>query len=441
MMEASMTELPFEADKRLVKIHQRAISAGLPCAWYGPLQGRSPNLKIRLPDGNSGIVFDVHADSAEAFENIPFEDLVILSRYLAYWNKRQQEIFATVHVNGGRRRDLWRLSQLASPSKDEALAMGGEHLDQLSLSRIFATSPSAEGHLSIQRADSDLTVSLYSPPTCNPILGDNSSAITFYIEGVNCHSEREAQQLLSDMAYAIFFQIDADYEITLQLVERAPIPWLHAEIGRTQRRDPRRLPDRRFTREAVALYMYSRTIRGYPLLEYLTLYQVIEHCMLAFSRSDMIERLRARLEDPSFDINDPVGLSQLLAPERRSRLTNLGEREQVRLTMQTCVTTESVKDFLRLNKEVAEFVSTGQRPLGARSVTIKDGDNHLPVQVADRIYDLRCRIVHAKGESLDETSAPLLPTSSEASQIYCDLILIRFVAQQVLVSCSIPSGW
>jgi hypothetical protein len=147
------------------------------------------------------------------------------------------------------------------------------------------------------------------------------------------------------------------------------------------------------------------------------------------------------LEDASFDINDRVGLSQLLAPERRSGRANISEREQVRLTMQTCVTVESVKEFLSLNKEVAEFVSTGPRPLGAHCITIQDTGTSLPIQLADRIYDLRCRIVHAKAESLDETVGPLLPTSSEASQLSFDLLVIRFVAQQVLVSSSIPAAW
>jgi hypothetical protein len=163
--------------------------------------------------------------------------------------------------------------------------------------------------------------------------------------------------------------------------------------------------------------------------------------MMAFSRPDTIQRLRARLEDPSFDIDDNVSLSQLLAPDSRSGRTTLSERDQVRLTMRTCVTNESIREFLQSNAATADFISAQSRPLGARPVTVKDSKVRLPDQVAERIYDLRCRIVHAKGDSLDQLNGPLLPTSSEAAQLWHDLLLIRFVAQQVLMSSSIPASW
>jgi hypothetical protein len=80
-----MTELPFEADERLAKIHQRAVAAGLPCVWYGGLGVRSPTLKMRLPDGQSGVLIDIDTDAADAFSKVPFEDITILNGYFAYW--------------------------------------------------------------------------------------------------------------------------------------------------------------------------------------------------------------------------------------------------------------------------------------------------------------------------------------------------------------------
>jgi hypothetical protein len=438
-MEAAMAELPFEVDKRLANIHDRAMAAGLPCAWYGGLGARPPILKIRLPDGQSGMIFDINEDAADAFAQIPFEDVIILSPYVAYWNRRLNEIFATAHVGNGNRRDLWAFSAArdSGASQSESTSgLGG--FDQLG--RQFGLGlPPTHGSLHIRGTNSELKVGLSSPPINDPILGSNSSGITLRVEGVKSGGEQEIARLLFDVANAIFFELDAAYSITLQLVQQDTVPSLLSGSAAHAYVDLTRLPARRLARDAIALYMYARTIRGYPLLEYLTYYQVIEHCMLAFSNSDAIERIRTRLEDPSFDINDSIVLSQFLSPDRRGGRAHLTEREQVRLTMQACVTSESIKEFLESNEEVAVVVSAENRPLGAHSVRLKDGQAHLLVQVADRIYDLRCRIVHAKGDAL-ETNRPLLPTSAEVRQLQPDLLLIRFVTQQVLRSASIPAN-
>lgn len=435
-----MTELPFEADERLVKIHHRAISVGLPCVWYGGYGVRPPTLKIRLPNGQSGIMFDVNEETADAFANIPFEDLIILNHYLAHWNSRRHEITASIDLKQGSRSDLWALPGAEPSYENEAKPTQkpkASHALGLDLPD-FRPSPS-KGRLCIQRPTSEVKVSLYSPPSSDPLL--SLTSVTLHIEGIRSSNEQEAARLLFDIAHAVFFEFDVNHSITLQLAERTTVRSPLVKDAKKRHADPAYLPERRLARDAVALYMYARTIRGYPLLEFLTFYQVIEQCMMAFSRPDTIQRLRARLEDPSFDIDDNVSLSQLLAPDSRSGRTTLSERDQVRLTMRTCVTNESIREFLQSNAATADFISAQSRPLGARPVTVKDSKVRLPDQVAERIYDLRCRIVHAKGDSLDQLNGPLLPTSSEVGQLWHDLLLIRFVAQQVLMSSSIPASW
>jgi hypothetical protein len=335
---------------------------------------------------------------------------------------------AGVRVRSGSRRDLWVLPG-AEPS-------GNIDNEKSSL-------PPLEGCLRLQSPTSGLRVNLYSPPAADLLLGKDSGlvSVTLQIEGVELVDVQEAARLLFDIANAVFFDLDANHSITLQLAEREILPMLRTEDRKRRRRDSLRFPEQRFTRDAVALYMYARTINGYPLLEYLTFYQVIEHCMMAFSQPQMIQRLRERLADPSFDLDDDVSLSQLLASLSRGSRTNLSEREQVRLTIRACVEIDSIKKFLHDDNELTQFVSSQNHPLGAHSIVPEGGRAHLADQVADRVYDLRCRIVHAKGEVLDDIRSPLMPTSSEVSQIGHDLRLIRFLAEQVLTAASTPATW
>jgi hypothetical protein len=48
----------------------------------------------------------------------------------------------------------------------------------------------------------------------------------------------------------------------------------------------------------------------------------------------------------------------------------------------------------------------------------------------ERIYDIRCRIVHAKAEF--DAEGPLLPTDPEAQYLGHDIDLIRYLAGKAL---------
>jgi len=392
------------------------------------------------------MVFDVNEENAESFERIPFEDIVVLGSDLAFWNQRKHDIYCTINAKRGDRRSLWAISE--AQSGDDGDAEGGREETFGGLGSILADIFSSgrrmpkDGSLILESDNSGVKATLYSPPITDPVLGHNTSAITLHLQDVDVKSGQEASRFLFDIAHAIFFELDLRFSVTLQIAERVGRYFSPLEMVRDDgQSEPLRLPDRRFARAAIALYMYARTINTYPLLEYLTLYQVIEHCMLAFSRPETIERLKARLQDPSFDINDHVGLSQLLSSERHGSRANLSERDQVRFTVQTCVPPEAITGFLQSNDETAQFISQEGRPLGASSVDPGDKRKELPTQIADRIYDMRCRIVHAKGDSLDKVGGPLLPTSQEANQLGHDLLIIRFIAQQVLIASAISTTW
>lgn len=54
--------------------------------------------------------------------------------------------------------------------------------------------------------------------------------------------------------------------------------------------------------------------------------------------------------------------------------------------------------------------------------------------VADLIYDIRCKIVHTKGENYEGEVELLLPFSKEAELLFFDIQLIKYVARKVLIA-------
>ena len=89
-----------------------------------------------------------------------------------------------------------------------------------------------------------------------------------------------------------------------------------------------------------------------------------------------------------------------------------------------------------MDKERTDFFSSRSRSLTDIRIPINNPHADLRNDVAERIYDLRCKIVHTKiGHNEGEVEL-LLPFSKEAELLYFDIELIQDVAQQTLISGS-----
>jgi hypothetical protein len=62
--------------------------------------------------------------------------------------------------------------------------------------------------------------------------------------------------------------------------------------------------------------------------------------------------------------------------------------------------------------------------------------DNLSDQLADRIYAIRCRIVHAKSDGGHSGEDLLLPTSEESELLWAEIAVLRYVAQQAIFSQS-----
>jgi hypothetical protein len=67
------------------------------------------------------------------------------------------------------------------------------------------------------------------------------------------------------------------------------------------------------------------------------------------------------------------------------------------------------------------------------AVNLKDGDQDLSDRVADRVFIIRNRIVHAKD---DRCYKVLLPRSSEANTLTPDVLLVRLLTIEAISALS-----
>jgi hypothetical protein len=84
-----------------------------------------------------------------------------------------------------------------------------------------------------------------------------------------------------------------------------------------------------------------------------------------------------------------------------------------------------------ISRKVKRVTNTAMRAGGP--------DDELVSRAAERIYEIRCKIVHTKDDRNTEPGV-LLPFSREADQLGPEIDLVEFVARRVLAAAGRPFG-
>ncbi|HEX5205861.1 MAG TPA: hypothetical protein VFW27_38525, partial [Actinoplanes sp.] len=70
--------------------------------------------------------------------------------------------------------------------------------------------------------------------------------------------------------------------------------------------------------------------------------------------------------------------------------------DQLKATLRHCVDEQSLRDFIGAEEDRLIFFTGKQAIKGVKNLTLENRQHSIVDQVADRVYSLRCRIVHAK---------------------------------------------
>ncbi|HKP53080.1 MAG TPA: hypothetical protein VJ183_10575 [Chloroflexia bacterium] len=262
---------------------------------------------------------------------------------------------------------------------------------------------------------------------------------SIHISGLHISRHDEGLRYLERVANSVFFEIDLKLNLSLTLIrERAP---LRPNRGRSIKRDELDLqfPHYEYHEEPISLYWYARSARGMPLLQFLAYYQSIEFYFPIYSQMEAQRRVRNILKDPAFNPQRDPDIARLLSAVKLTGNKGYGdERSQLRATLQECLSQQSLREFAMSDEERKEFLSGKQKALDVPKLSLSNPTADLRSEVADRIYDIRCKIVHTKSGGDNGEVDLLLPFSKEAEALVYDIELIQYVSQQVLIAASMP---
>ncbi|MEP4076833.1 hypothetical protein [Haloferula sp.] len=256
------------------------------------------------------------------------------------------------------------------------------------------------------------------------------------LSGFGVTTQSDATRILDTYAYPLLFQLDQSHGITLTIL-RDTRPMRGRGRPRKTEEIDLEFPSHTYDSAPLSLYFYGRRARNLPLLQFLAYYQVVEYYFPAYSRAEAQRRIRTVIKDPAFRADRDADVARILSVITASRGNSFGdERSQLRSTLKECLIEEELRTFLATNKERAEFLSTKGALQNIGAIPVKSPSSDIIAEVAGRVYDVRCRIVHTKGTGDEGEVELLLPYSKEADQLYFDIELVEYIAQRVLISGS-----
>jgi hypothetical protein len=265
--------------------------------------------------------------------------------------------------------------------------------------------------------------------------GAKKSRAALSIRNVHVTQHDAAVRLLERVSNSLFFQVDLEAGLPLALSrERRLVP------SPSQRRvfapEQIQFPRFEYDQRACQLYWYARSAVSMPLLQFLAYYQCVEFYFPIYSQLEAQRRVRSVLKHPSFSPHRDTDVNEVLSAARATTRGFGDERSQLRATIQECVTPESLRAFLLEDEPRRNFFSAKKQELGVQRLNLQALDADWRSDVADRVYDIRCKIVHTKHSGTGDDVELLLPFSKEADALVYDIQLVQFVARQVLVASS-----
>ena len=395
---------------------------------------------------------------AEWVANEPFEEYIRLKGYEASWSRNDQIIECNLVLSDANYSPLFysaygllsaalkRLDQAQHQAPSGSPRVSFEPVKGLLVligwcSNVHAFIQEATGYSGWNAGNRPVEV--YSSEDSESEEVEVQQSLTLQILGTDATDHDSAVELLERIGNSLLFQIDLTYELGLALERersRDGRPrWYSPPYGDRGRRESfNPLPPMKYQydSEAMSLYWYAKAAAEQPLLQFLAYYQIIEFYFSKYAQSKALTTIRNVLKDPRFDTQrdtDVMRVFEAIKINSKGRFRR--EDQQLEAAIEHCIQSEDLRAFLLGDDERYSFHASEQQTKVARTrISLRGPSFDHRKDVARRIYELRCRIVHTKA-GYDEQE-PLLPFDPEVKYLLFDIDLIEFLARKVLIDAS-----
>lgn len=385
-------------------------------------------LRIYLPSGrDKRIVYAFDLEAAQKLTQVEFEKYVFVEGFQSICCYRDSSIEAYIRLLRRTRIELL-FSRLLNVPYDEMKKMKKEDLVLKVKHQVANENP--------------ITI-IISQPT-NTMLAltgrelDEESGLTIKIAGLKISNNDEAATILEKLANSLFFQIQSPPVIPLMLETYYETPLRFPVRVRGMKKAAKPLigfPKYEYDRDPLNLYWYAKSAYEMPLLQFLAYYQALEFYFPTYSRKEASRTVANILKDPNFNPDRDVDVGKVIS----AALSKMGrgyvdEKQQLRATIQECVQNEEIREFIEERDYIKEHFKSDFRKLSPKKISIDNKEADLREQLAERLYDIRCGIVHTKAGEIE--GERIIPFTEEESLLPVETDIIEFIARKVIIAGS-----
>jgi hypothetical protein len=272
----------------------------------------------------------------------------------------------------------------------------------------------------------------------------NYEKVTLKIANSNKTTHDTTKEVLEKISNSIFFQIDLAFEIPIHL-ETQKESWIERR-GKMMRK---RLfvdksasisePKYEYDSEPISLYWYAKESSNMPIFQFLAFYQTVEFYFPIYSSFEAKQKIQSLIKDPRFNPNKDTDISKIISTIKLSSGGKSfgNEKDQLKATLNACTDNSELKEFFKADENRLNFYTENKgKNISKQKISIKNETTDFITEVTERIYEIRCRIVHSKAS--ESEFDVLLPYSSEVKKLNFDIELIEFISRKVLITSSRP---
>ena len=186
-----------------------------------------------------------------------------------------------------------------------------------------------------------------------------------------------------------------------------------------------RYPRTHVQHEVAVLFGFASQATDDPLLAFLWYYQALEYFFPRAVRQSAIKEVRRELRDPVFDMSSDESILRIVKAAETP--TGANESYQLRAVINEYVRAGRMEEFFQ--RDWGTYFTRRGPVKNVPHINV-NADQSLSDQVAERVYKIRNRIVHAKGDQ--RFAQVLLPRSGESTALTPDVLLVRLLATEAI---------
>jgi hypothetical protein len=386
---------------------------------------------------NNDCTFVYREDIIQQALECSFEKFLFIKGYEAIWSKELNTIEVGLSIITGSIRFFFnRLNKLINKPENFEEKDVEEEV-------IFIKLPSIDGlEISLGYASNEFLTLTNARE--RRMRNSNYEKVTLKIANSNKTTHDTTKEVLEKISNSIFFQIDLAFEIPIHL-ETQKESWIERR-GKMMRK---RLfvdksasisePKYEYDSEPISLYWYAKESSNMPIFQFLAFYQTVEFYFPIYSSFEAKQKIQSLIKDPRFNPNKDTDISKIISTIKLSSGGKSfgNEKDQLKATLNACTDNSELKEFFKADENRLNFYTENKgKNISKQKISIKNETTDFITEVTERIYEIRCRIVHSKAS--ESEFDVLLPYSSEVKKLNFDIELIEFISRKVLITSSRP---